>query len=530
MRWILLLLLASCATTQLVNDTYEPVTPPLVNDSRPDVPRETTPVEPEPFPTEEPQPRNGNIFLPELPALVVGDNEHPLTIGKQMGDVVSRLTRNDLSVLAGKMPTLRGQNLRAEQFIRFEFENGSGVLRFNKDPDTDIVASELFFEEDKPMFQYAYILYEGAFPALQGQEIDFFGNPYLIAEASNTSIVLHGKDIEQYVVLTNDSVLNVNGNRYGQARVAVDPWSVLITYMAREEDDGGIRLRKGESIREKIPEEMLLNPLFDIEYRGMESNANATFALHSRGNRAQFMLRNVRGQLYEFDLAANVNGTLVRGDGDHLLHLSECGNTYCIKPNDNFPLLTYEGVMHIMEFRNVNDLGTTAEFREGETRHLVKLADTKRNESGKRIMDGEIRIEGTRFPLRILLNETTPDGSRLRIDFDGNGIGSSDVPLIVYGGYEIEIDNTTIQFIFPRYRGFEEEHINITMIPKQGDVAFTVNATNTTLYEYLDTEDVWGMTPRGAFITLEDSSDGIGEDLLVEYPLDFRAGIVRIHG
>jgi len=549
-----LLLVAACAEDQLEQGGgYQNLPPPPpVPEVRPDIPWAEPPATLPPIVDERERPElrqflNATLFVRQAPSgIVAGDVEHPFLVGKKLGEVLPLLTRQELRMLATKMPSLRGAVLRAEPYVRFDFGNETtGELRFVRDPDTKAVGSELFFEEEKPMFEYAYLLQEGAFPVLKGETIDLFGHTYEVHEATNTSIQLYGKDIAQFVYLVNRSELKVNGTSIADTYVEVDPWHFTIRYLAPGVDEDGLRLKPGEDLRGKLRRpEMLLNALFDISYDGLEQNPNDTVAFRSVSSGVRMDFFNALGQPETIPLVG-LQGTSLRwGSDERLLHVTECRSQddFCVAIDDSFLLTSRSGVTRAMSFSGVGSIGDVLLLRDqaDNEEHVVKLAKTGKNISGSLILDGTLDLDGTIYRLRLLHNTTTSsDSSRMSIDMDGDGsMDGQPVTVVTHALHELRFPsanqtNTSrlIEFASPRLLQLSEEKIPVTVTLSGGKLLLGLGATNISLSQINDSKSYQGISGRGVLVTLDRSTDGlVGTQLRLEYPPDFRAGLVRVTG
>lgn len=536
----LLLLLSACEQNQLIDENVTPVQPPGENRTiRPDIPKG------DPSDIEHLYPEPAHRYPAELrqflnvqsksryaeDGVIVGSYEEPFLIGMTIGELVPMLARGSIDMLTTRMPTWQGRTLEAESYLRFDFdENSTGELRYEVDPDTDEREAYLFFEEEKPMFEYAYLLHEGAFPAMVGEVIDFFGDDYIIHEASNESITLYGKEKEEYLYLVNGSGLSINGDTISDTKVRVDPWSVMITYYTPTADDG-IKVAPGEGLRQHLKRpERLLHPLFDIRFDGFEENVEDTVLFKQKSKGVEMTFTNVLGEEAKFMLLSadptneSNETTLHWGEEGHALFFKECDSgKYCINIDDRFALLTKAGVSRILELRTVSttflrliDLATGEE-------HRVKLVDTGDKEGNNSILKGMMDFGAGFHTVRVLMDKERP---RICVDLDGDGgIGGDEVSLFTPFS-EIEMtDDHGVILRQPETPSVDEEEIL---------VSFTddfLMSSNVTLGQ-IENEDTWeGVTQRGAIVRLEETTDGIqGERLLVSFPPEFRPGLVRIIG
>ena len=480
-----------------------------------------------------------------LASLVIGDATHPFLVGDVIGDVTPVLTRQELRMLAMRQPSLKGRSLRAESYVRFDFEEEStGLLRLVRDPETETLDEELFFAEGRPMFEYAYLLQDGAFPLLVGEELDFFGATYLVQEANNHTVILYGRNVPQYVTLSNGSSLDINGTSYADTRVTVDPWSVIITYDAPDPDRDGVRLKRGESLRQKLKKpEILLNPLFDVKFEGLERSAGSAFILSSDEESVTLSYEDSFGEPSRFDLAFLDGSTLRWGGEDGALRFERCASaSYCIREGESFLVNTRDDTSWVFTMKSVTTLGDALFVKDqtGEEHH-VKLVDTKRREQNCSVLEGTLQLADTIIPVRVLHNETPQrDRSRLRVE-----TAYGERTLFLASDHEARFpkknettDSFVVEFVSPRLTaripgrsyGLEEEVLPLRITVEDGELR--VGVAGETLEQAREDKDVYGMvSQRGVLVTLRESEDGVtGETLAIDYPADYRAGIVRIYG
>ncbi len=552
---LLLLLITACARSQLTNGNYTAVSPPPPPDIRPDIPRADLPpsqpilTKPSTLASELTPFLNASLLIRTASSggILVGTDDRPFLVGEKLGERLPVLTRNELSLLATPQPSFRGQPLRADNFVRFDFaddpEGMSGELRFRRDPETHETRSELFFETGKPIFEYAFLLHEGNLLGLVNEQLALFGHTYVVREAHNQSITLYGLDTEQWLVLENGSQLEINGEKIARTKVRVDQWSILIRYYPKDEDDGGLALKAGESLRQRLQRpEALLNPLFDIVYEGLEGATDSVVELDAKRSEVGLRYTDVLGQPVAFDIAGVENGTLRWGDYGSRLHVQECASLadYCIAIGDRFLLRSADDENIVMEFRSVNELGTEARFQDVVTKeiHLVKLADTGQERQGLHVLDGAFRMLGTTFKMRILQNETpTAARSRLSVDMDGSGgAHGTRIPLIIAGGIRITFpaeNETGTRLVLaleqPEALDLDEETLSLIIELEDGEPRIGVSGVG--LYQEEDKEVWQGLSERGTIATLTNSEDGVlGWQAKLEYAPLSRSGLVRIVG
>ncbi|RME30842.1 hypothetical protein D6789_04435 [Candidatus Woesearchaeota archaeon] len=530
--FLVLLLLAACAQQPQLADTEAPqphqAPQPII--VRPDIPRTPPPAETQPthtaMNTNEPATwadfLNTNLFArPAEQGILVGDANNPFLFGMKMGSLMPVITRNELALLATPPPVAHGRVLRHENFVRFDFgEETSGELRFDRDPDTGAVRSELFFAEDAPLFEYAYLLYEGSFPLLLGQPLALFGHTYLLTDVSNQSLELKGIDTEHSLVLANGSALRVDGKRIPHTRVTVDPWSVIIRYTADDIDRGGIRLRAGESLREKLRRpEALLNEQFDIRYEGLEQNIENTIRLTAGDTIVHLRYYDRFGAEQELRIAGLRDGHVGFGD-EAVLHTIECAAP-CIKEGERFLILGPDGTSHLFEYTSLSEDLNLRDRTTGE-RHVIEL------EEGPVLLDGAARFAGR--PYRVAVD---PETRLLAVDANGDGIiGRTPSAILVHGGYEIQFpqqqpeDELLIDIVQPPFG----EELTARIAERNGELL--VGIAQGPILTRAEHSRFWaGATTRGLLVTLEDSGNGLlGEELTITYPPDFRAGLVRVTG
>lgn len=552
---LVVLFVAACAQNQLSGPEQPPniPPPPPTPDVRPDIPHSPQPINIIPIDNGTPAGPNltpflnATLFTRAAPGgLIVGDATHPFLIGEMIGNVLPVLTREQLSILASEQPSAGGQLLHAEPYVRFAFGNETtGQLEYVRDPDTNAVGSELFFAEGEPMFEYDYDLEDAAFPLLIGDDLDLFGHTYEVHTVTNTSLQLYGKDVAQFVYLANNSALEVNGTSIANTMVQVDPWHFTVQYLTPAVDEGGLRLAPGEDLRSKVPRpEMFLNPLFDITYDGLEQNPNDTVAFYSVANGVRVDFFNSLGEPETMQLVNTANGTLGWG-GNHALHVSECASNedFCIAINDEFVLTSQSGVSRVFSFGGVGSIGDVLSLHDVATNeeYVVKLVDTGNNLSGNEVYDGTLALDGSIYDARVSHNASgSNDSSRISIDMNADGvIDGATVTVVTHSLHELTFPSANqtnvsrlVEFVSPPLGVFDEEDLPVRVSLVNGQLLLGLQATNITLSQVNDSETYQGLSVRGVFITLNHSPDeGVtAPQLLLAYPPDYRAGIVRITG
>jgi len=475
----------------------------------------------------------------EPDGIIVGTDAAPFLVGDRLGNLLPVLTRWDLRILAAPQPTLQGVPLHAEGYVRFDFgENNSGILRFGRDPRSGETRPELFFADGAPIFAYTYRLLEGAFPTMIGQHLAFFGHTYVIRDASNSSVTLYGLDTEQWLVLQNRSALGVNGDRIAATRVSVDPWSISITYYASDEDEGGLELTTGQSLRERFPRpDAFLNPIFDLRFEGLDDTP-ADLVTVTTGKRATLTFTDPLGEQVKLILASMVKNTLHLGASDTTLHVRECASLrdYCIRLHDEF-LMARPEFTSVMEFTSVNRAGGEARFRDLTTgkEHLVRLAATGEEVGGAPVLDGAFHIDGRDFTVRILANGSASTAS---IDLDGSGgVHGTAPPLLTRSGVELGIERVNGSALRITLREpaitapaqIDAETLSLPLTISDGAVRVGLDGIG--LHQEQDTRVWQGVSRRGTVGTLERSVDGrFGEQVTLDYAPLFRSGIVKVIG
>lgn len=511
---VILILLAACTEQQLVDDEPRDVRPPeLPPITRPEIPRVDLPPEP---PRSDP-----GIIVPEWvdflnteyatmqprDGLLVGDVERPFIFGSKVGEAIPVLTRQELSMLATPSPIARGRPLRHEALIRFDFgEETTGELRFELDPDDEYPRSEVFFAEEEPMFEYAYLLYEGSFPILLDQEIIFFGHRYVVADVANTTLELHGVDTEQQIVLTNGSRLWWNGKRYPDTHVEVNPWGVTIRYLA---PDDGVRLRAGERLRDHLAEPgILLNDAFDIIYDGLEQNNEYIVSLQG-GETVKLSYTDKEPRRIEIATATPDGWRF--GDEESRLVTTRCSRP-CIALGERFLLNMGDGSTHVFEWTSVSEETISLRDRTTGERHVVALEEIS-----------DTRKDGT-----MTLYEYV---HMIRVDTEQELLSVADaryrhatIPL--RDGFELRLDEG-LEFYSPPKGFLKEERIAIDFRNRNGELLV---GTDRELEQGDDSRFFIGTTTRGVMIILKDADGRWGEDLQILYPSDFRAGLLRVTG
>ncbi len=536
-----LLLLVACAQPQLApaSAPAEQRVPAQQPPARPDIPRVDLPPELPYRGTEErassglegPQEAGRDWALDwgaatQARGVVVGDAQHPFLFGMKIGDFVPVLTRAELAMLATPPPVAYGRALHHESLIRFDFgEDTSGELRFVRDPRTGVVGSELFFAEDAPIVEYAYLLYEGSFPILLGEPLSFFGHRYRVTDVSNTTLELTGIDTEHALLLVNGSRLAVDGKRYPHTFVTVDPWSVTIRYTADDVERDGIHIRPGTSLRAQLRSPIiLLNEDFDISYEGLATPRAGTIRFVAGGDNVRLVYTDLAGARRELIIAALRDGELGFGDEDTILRTAECAQP-CIHEDESFLITGPDGTSQRFTYDSVRSDELRLRDAHGEV-HIIELEDAPG------YLDGAASFGGRLYRVKV-----DPVTHALALDLNGDGVLADTQTLILaQDGYEIQfpaeqpLHERLIDVVSPPLNGLRSEGVTVRLAQRDGELL--VGLGQGPELERSEDSRFWvGTTPRGLIVTLEDSGNGLlGDELTIKAPLGFSEGVVRISG
>ena len=575
---------------------------PVNNDSvRPDIPRETSPGISYSHDYDGSQKGKNSVnknnyysflnsinsdgsFTNNNSAFRIGNADEPFIIGKKLGDIVPYLTGEELSSFIGKPAGFglegsgfgSGSGFKARQYLRFDFgENSSGVLRFSKDEGFDNeennIGVELFFKEDKPIFELAYLLEEGNFPSLVGEEISFFGEDYVIQEANNNSLLLFGRSTKKYISLSDGHRLSVNGVNYGHTIVNFDAWHFTIRVFADTElGEDGLVLKPGESLRDKLPSEVFMNDYWNLYFDGVDNLSLNKVEVTSVGKKVKTSFVNRAGENVNFLLLKVVDGNISLSrdvDGKHKLHLSECKSSYdyCIKDGDSFLLTDNNGISRIFDYRNSNERADQLYFFDnlGE-KNVVKTKVIKRYDSDFDLNNDSVndmkalRREGflmfeNNYNIFAYYNESS-GRTNVSLDFDASGnINGELMPIMLEGEHKMVFNNDKLSLTYVsrnlshyNSRNFVDDNVNsydelvniffVLDASDDNNIKLKILKKDLDFKEVEDSDEFIAMSTQGVLFNLKkarETSDGlafIGKSLIIDSAPGYREGIVMIKG
>lgn len=527
---LLAVLLIGCAVE--LENGGQPRRPVPVDEppARPDIPRSNPPGgEDEPV-YEEPAPRGTprQIFV-EGPGKAPGI-ELGVPLGGAIGEHHPLLTAAEFPLLRHKAALLDAATpLTYDEVLLFDFgANSTGRVRFTKSED-DAINTYLFFEEDKPILEYRLHLRAGTFRDLQGREIQVLGHTYVVADVTNRSVHLYGKDIDSNFAFANGSRLVVNSTNQQDTRVVVTPSMVSFTLYADDLDDGGILLAPGESLAERVGHNRLGSRILDIRFLGSPEQAATLVQLEQRRFGYDLILDTPDGRL-EIPLVEEDAGRLVLGTAKNPLRFEPCpaAQPYCISPGTHVLLSRGERTF-LLEYADASNATKELIFRSEDNRYSYEFI----GEPGRDAW-ADVILGGAVFRARIGPRDNAT--GQHNISIDQGFIGRAE--LGVLGGSRLRIHplNGTmlpLELITPRHGRSGEERTWLNLSHSSGLWTITAGG-NVTFVEEEGTDDAFGITGYGAAVHLDrDRSDlapNQGEEATILIPFAEKHAVVLVEG
>lgn len=467
-----LLLLVACQANQL-RDSNE-TGPVVVIDDTPARPEfNRTDLPPEPEPEEEiikPIPPNQSVFLVR--------HEHSaqfrVPLGYAFGDAYPILTKEDLALLR-PAPIQTGDNrFRGyRQLLTFGFENATGNVTYivDEEREPEYVGSALYFREDLPYMAYTFALNDRPFydPAVVGSDLVILGSEYQVMEATNFTLFLAGKNVEQYLRITNGSRLETNRKTISDSLVYYDGFGFTIELRAPDLDEDGFYLRAGETLSSRLAEvfdaEALIGAHLDVRYEGLEEAPQVPLLFKVRDDIITLEWDDVRVPLLGIS-----DGELLHGR-DHMLHFKECDNSShaCVQLEDTIMLVGQtspnEFLTRTLRLSSIDEDERKIIFRDTQTSERVSVdyGGGSRYEPPHAILpflDNEYLLYVPNAtipnPQNMSNNISVPLG--LSVDLNGNRRVAGDiVPIIIGNGVRVIVDG------FVENRSTNNHTMNITI-------------------------------------------------------------------
>ena len=345
-----------------------------------------------------------------------------------------------------------------------------------------------------------------------------------------------------------------------------------IKYKAQAADEYWIPA--GSGLKEFLDEpEAMLTDTWDVLYAGLMDTGVTTIKIDAVADHSyDFEFENVNGDLYDFPLLTNKDGTYKYGDDDDDLIFEEpvYGNATCgltcdgthgwdnetfISDDDYFvvsdgatSLTTDTRVTSIMRYKSISTGDNTVTFQDlaGDT---IVVSYTGTPGAGA---SGELIVAGKSHTFYIG-NEsaTASEDYALTMDLDGDGtINSTKVYLVARGGGIIDLGDLSFNATTANPQAASEAStvINISTPTDNFDessdtgtnwLAIQINettgnevdlsVTEPNLYEWHEDEDYdLGMTTYGVFIKQYNPSGDEADEVTIEYPLVQRGAQVFV--
>ncbi len=483
--------------------------------------------------------KNRSVFL-DTPnnEFYLSTNSDLLELYEPIGEVVPYLDKRVAELLTSRPVffEVRG-GVPMRQELRFEIRNSSGGKTHSLKPvfgvdEEDETGTFLFLEEGEPVLKYLLELSAGRWEEFVEGDISVLGEQYMIYEATNNSLVLFGKSINQTITFADGDKLRVNGSVLADTRVEVDERRVEYTLLAPDVEMDGLLIGEGESLKEKVGSRRLLRSDFDILYQNL-TEENSTKVEFDRGDSGYYLeFTNIDGDEFRTPLVYFGNNSLRFGDEDSEFHVKRCSGAPCISEEDTFLVTGRGGASHVLEYSGISLSGKNVVFRFKDTRQKMVVEFEGRPGGGAR---GGFEISGERFTVYV-----GNSSGEYPVSVSGLSGGRS-VPLVVPGFGEFTFDKRSgdvyVEMTSPgRYlnsRSFTPysqgvgsggyssgSEKTVFVIDNETERVGVETPEYTEVFERDDSDDSEFLTRYGARVVLEDydSSEG-AEDVAVEYPL-----------
>lgn len=314
---------------------------------RPDITREYEP-EPEQVDVQPTGSERPVLIDDPIPRL-----ELKLPIGTPIGEQHKIITKHQLPLLAGIAIPYDNRIIEYDQELIFDFdENSTGEIRFGEDP-VDTIGTFLFFTSGRPIFQYQVRLRGATWKQLSGRDIKLLGHTYVIAEATNNTVVLFGRDVDSNMLFEHEDKFVFQGSKQQDTVSFVYPDVLGFRVFVDGEDSGDIWLTQGESIADNIGKDTMASRFFDIRYGGLDTSELSRIRIDRTTHGYDLLIDTPDGAL-DIPLVEEKEGQIRLGREGKSLHIDECpGRTYCIAP-DEYILLTTQGRSKLLYYSDVN--------------------------------------------------------------------------------------------------------------------------------------------------------------------------------
>ena len=567
------------------NSSTVPATPPFAPSSpviRPEIPRTNDPgwqeTPPEPIPVMPPPPTNRSVFLVKRESATI----FRIPLSGSLGAAYPLLTKEELpSLKPAPLQTGDGHFRSYAQFLRFSFgENTTGNVTFIDDSRREYFGTALLFREDLPLLEYALDLQGRLFfdPRILGAKIRLLGNDFQVQEATNVTLALNGLDVSQYLFLHDNRSLESNKQTFTNTIVNYDGAGFSYRLDARALDRGGLFLREGETLRQRLRERhlepSLIGQQFDIHYDGPEPLPLATPRITFAGFEDRVALTwSAAGIETTIPLAGIGEDSIFSfGDGDVTFHARECASSAhgCIHEDD---LVLFEGRVPdkkglpgapatiILRVSGIDDEGRTVLFKTLAGERIV--VDLRRTATGA---VGSLALFDREYAVFVSNTTTNVSGTlvsvptNLSIDQDGvGGVNGRFLDLLVTDTLRIVLSdityldatrtwgvmNVTVEtapFAYVQHRAsdgiMDKELLRFQIVAEDGVVRTVIPKSAPGVVgsqEMLETPDERGafrLSPWGSEIGLrydrDDSVSSTTDDVVVLVPLEQRFAAITI--
>jgi len=524
-----MLLIAGCSSPELTNNagSLSPIDT-KENIERPDIPRTQIADVAEEYE----QPRDTRKLMPARTD--VSGTLLDIPFGQTIGEQFPIITREEFPLLK-HAPVRVDNNLLVgyDEILRFDLEeNSTGKVVFAKDEESndENIGAMLLFEEQKTVFIYELQLYTGTFKDFSGRDIQILGNMYTIAEVTNTSVLLYGKNIASNLHFQNNEQISVNSSKVSDTRCAVTPQMLSYALYADGSDDGNILLSANESLREAVGWRSLASPLFNIRYKGEGVQNRTTMKIDKNARGYSLKLSLATGE-HKIPLVEQINGQLVLGGQDKKLRVTPCEYaTQCIAPDTLLALTSPTDHTYILTYRNTIDRKII--FMDPDNRkYEYEFTGTPGIDARAQIRIGEDVFYAT-------IGEKDNSTGTYNISID-QGFKNERASFVERNGVIIklgDIANNTlpIDIVVPPEKTMnhtkETTHINISYNNNE----WIITLEGVELIEKEDTDDTAGSTSYGLLFTVERKDDNHplnqGDEVTISVPKTPAYGIMVLEG
>jgi len=459
-------------------------------------------------------------YVPET-GFRVADRYNLLSIGENITDILFILDKFHLrEVLKSGRLSMNTEAFGpraalSEQFLRF----GAGRVVFDYERDADVISTYLLFEEEEPIIDYLLQLHGGIFKFFEGHPISFLGHEYIITEVSADSMLLVGVTIPDTLLFRDGHGVWINDKVISNEvlNVTFEEESLRVILGAQDE----VRILPGTSLTEylKEPEVMLTNRL-DVAYEGLTYAPMFDIVFNRKSNGYKLSFTTNKNMSYNVPIV-NFN-PFKTGDDKHSFVAQEgdSKSDYFIKEEDYFVVTNNRdsnGLTNIIRLKSVK-----------EDSHVIVLEDPAL-EKFLVYFKGTLGVNASAELIidNVLHKIYVGENDTISVDLDGNGkINNDIVPIVTAGSGIIELeevagDAVIFQLITPKeMRENSNDDLVVSITIREDGLSVDSNDLKMIREKKLDA--LIGMTDYGTLLILEeysDSTEQVGEDLIIKYPL-----------